>query len=202
MNKNIIIAVVVVLAAGAAYFLWGSGGSINTAQDAASIKELIARGENLTCTFSRADEGNSMDGTIYVSGGKVRGDFSLIQDGQSFESHMIQDADFAYVWNTGGPLGAAGFKMSVSADEEVSSGEGEYQAVDLEEQLDTKCSRWSPDASKFVPPSNITFQDLSQQAIQINQSAEGDVQVQQCAACNMAPDEATKAQCLTALGCN
>jgi len=201
MNKNIIIAIVVVLAVGAAYFLWGSGGSMEIAQNAASIKELIARGDDITCTFSRTDENSSMDGTIYVSDGKIRGDFSMVQGGQSFDSHMIQDGDMAYTWNTGGPLGATGFKMPISADEEVSSGEGEYQAIDLEEQLDTKCSRWSPDASKFVPPSNITFQDLSQQLMQAEQSA-GDLQTQQCAACDMAPDEASKAQCRAALGCN
>ena len=131
----------------------------------------------------------------------MRGDFSLIQDGQSFDSHMIQDAEFAYMWNTGGPMGTVGFKVAVSADEEVSSGEGEYQAVDLEEQLDTKCSRWSPDTSKFVPPSDIAFQDLSQQLMQAEQSA-GDLSAQQCAACDMMPDEASKAECRTALGCS
>lgn len=201
MNKNIIIAVVVVLAAGAAYFLWGSGGSIDTAQDAASIKELIARGENLKCTFSRSDENSSMDGVVYVAGGKMRGDFSLVQDGQSFDSHMIQDAEVAYMWSTGGPMGATGFKVAVTEDWETTADGETYQAVNLEDPLDTKCSAWLPDTSKFVPPADITFQDLSQQLMQAEQSA-ADLSAQQCAACDMIPDAASKAECRTALGCS
>ena len=204
MNKNIIIAVIVILAAIAAYFIWGSGGGmdLSTVQNPSTLRELLTGGENLTCTFSYSQEGADMDGTVYVSGGKMRGDYSMMQGGESFDSHMISDSELAYMWGSNSQTGTYGFKVPIT-DMEAEKGDSQYQAVDWDQTMDIQCSRWMPDASKFNPPTDVNFQDLgaiTQQMLPQAGQPTGDLS-NLCATCDMAPDEASRVECRASLGC-
>lgn len=170
MNKKLLIVVVVVLLLATGYYLMKgktSGipgvGSTETSSGPKSLKELIAAGIAQKCTFSSTDESGSTEGTTYVAGGKMRGDFTNVISGKTTKSHMIVDGKTNYIWTDGEKTG---FKVTV----EDTSGAGDTSvsqdttqgSMDLNEKADYKCSSWVTDSSQFTPPSNVQFTDFSQ----------------------------------------
>ena len=168
MNNKIIIGIAVVVALAVAAFLFTRGGneiaSDNMSADSAtqasvengSIKSLISSGENRQCTFSTTESGYESSGTVYASGGKMRGDFTSEVEGVKTISHMIYDGSVSYVWTDGSN---SGFKMALDADADAQA-QGQNQAMDPNKNYKFDCDRWSPDASKFETPSGVQFSDI------------------------------------------
>jgi type II secretory pathway pseudopilin PulG len=167
-----------------------------------SIKDLL--GKNLMCTFSSDENGTVSEGTTYIAGNKIRVDAVTKQgDKVVTESHMIKnDVDsYTYVWASMGAGAGQGAKIKVDANMEVQN--NTQASVDWNKKLNYKCDDWNPDQSRFTLPANVTFTDLS---AMMNSTTNANVntggEVNKCAACDMAPDAASKAQCKAALGCN
>src|SRR3972149_11176461 len=55
-----------------------------------SIKNLLAAGKNQTCTIKYPAGEQIGEGTVYVSGKNLRGDFTMTSEGKTIDSHMIQ----------------------------------------------------------------------------------------------------------------
>lgn len=129
------------------------------------------------CTFTNSTEAAQTAGTVYVAGGKARGDFEATVAGRTYHAHMIAMEETVYSWvdETG-----IGVKSAVSAGE--SAGDAGFDAT---KNLSYTCTSWTPDESRFVLPSGITFADTA--------GMNGDA----CAACEMVP-EAYRAQCRAA----
>lgn len=128
-----------------------------------SIKGLLAAGKNAMCTFSYSDTQGETSGTIYVSGKKMNGDFTTkTTDGKQMDNHMVQDDTYIYSWSSAIPQGT---KMKIPSEEMASpspaSSGAKTEGVDLNKNVDYKCSPWDADNSKFVPPSSVTFMDIS-----------------------------------------
>lgn len=163
-----------------------------------SLKDLVMLGGDQTCTFQDTETGNS--GKVYMTGGKVRGDFSSSMEGTTINSHMVSDNNTVHIWMDGNNTG---FKTSLDKVEQSSSNQN---TVDINKQVDYQCSGWSPDNSMFELPSNVKFTDLgnllpsSLPKITITGS-----QIQPntatCDVCNNLTGD-SKAQCLVALKCN
>jgi hypothetical protein len=166
-----------------------------------TLKSLLALGQNLTCDFSytEPESGSQTEGTTYIADENMRGDFTMTQDGEEYTMSAIHDGEFVYTWGSG-PMGAMAMKFPVD-DTEVSSETSvrDNDPLQSDDEVEYDCRRWSVDSSKFVPPSDIEFQDIGMQIQQIN-SGSGDLKAAQCAACDQVPAEA-RAQCLEALGC-
>src|SRR3989338_3588990 len=163
-----------------------------------SFAELMQSCENVTCTYEFADASGSQNGTVYVAGQNMRGDFTIAAAGTgSYETHMISDGEWSYMWC--GPLGASqGTKIKVTAD---SSAEAtNEQTFDYDDEYDFDCEEWNRDDSKFDLPSGVSFTDLSAQ-VEASQNAGNSVQNMQCAACDQLPDAESQAQCRQALSC-
>lgn len=159
------IAAVIILAGGGWYASTHSHGSAPapTAGTAAttteaegaftgSIRALAARGGSYACTM-HTDSGNvPTDGTIYVSGEHIRGDFSSAtpQIGK-VDTHLIADGTTVYLWNS---LVAQGIK-SDEVTEDASSSNG--TALDVNHSYTYDCAAWGADPSKFIVPTTITF---------------------------------------------
>src|SRR5579863_2306710 len=127
MKKNkttvIVIAVIVllILAAGAYKLMHHmqaasqSGESANTqsqSQPSAqkkSLFDLFSMAGSQKCTFS--DSTSNSSGTVYVSSGKMRGDFQATNEGKTTQSHMINDGTYIYYWTDGQQNG---YKMSLA----------------------------------------------------------------------------------------
>jgi len=181
VNKNIAIGVVALLLLGVGgYFFMNKKSSAPTFVSApTSLKDLLAANLPQKCTFP--------EGTVYISGGKFRGDFAP-------NSHMISDSKTSYIWTDDQKQG---FKMTIDASTEADvQTEAPDGAVDVNEKLDYKCSTWLPDASVFALPSGVDFTDFSALT---TPSASGGNSVQCTACASLTGDD--KTQCLAVLNC-
>jgi len=209
MNKQLLIGIGALLLIGGGYFLYQqSSGAPATNQAVSgaikgSLQDLFARGANLQCTFKYDDENNMTDGTVYLSGKKMRGDFALSQsDGKSMQSHVIRDDVYGYTWLEGQKQGT---KIKIETSEKITKDQegekdGELFALDNKD-VDYDCKAWNVDNSMLKPPANINFQDISAQVEQIQENTQ-QVNESKCATCNQAPAGTAKEQCLEALNCN
>jgi hypothetical protein len=159
-NRLLWIVLAVVLLGGGYWFMTQSSDNSATGNQqtntngntqTTSIKKLMAEGRPVTCKFADAD--TKTQGTVYLSGEKMLGEFSA--DGKS--SHMINDGQFVYIWSDDMPQGV---KMAATAFSGSAAGSMDASAPDLESDQDLDCSSWSASASSFVPPANITFSAL------------------------------------------
>jgi uncharacterized protein YxeA len=165
-----------------------------------SLRDLLGMSTAQQCTYSDADTETS--GTAYIANQKMRADFSTVVNGKSVMSHAIVSGDKMYYWVEGE---TQGFTMStannVASDdatyeEEATSSEG----VNIDKEIDYKCSNWAEDDSMFEVPSDVEFQDLSsmmQETESVMKDEGGGVD---CSICDSVPAEAVD-QCRASLGC-
>ncbi len=120
-----------------------------------SMKDLVAKNQSVKCTFNHSTDIDSSSGTVYVSGGKIRGDFDINakQATGTFEAHMITDGEYSYVWSS---LIAQGFKMPI-AKASAQTASQPTSGVDYNQKLDYVCVPWTVDSSLFVSPANVSF---------------------------------------------
>lgn len=172
-----------------------------------SLRGLMALGQNIQCDFTSYMEetGGSSAGTVYVGGGRVRGDFAMEQAGVTMDSHMIVKDEKIYTW-TVSPQGTFAHVLNLEAVEGAqgsSASAGSNEAVSLDERVDYSCRSWSVDESKFALPGGIEFQSMETMFnAQLEASGSVSGSGDQCAACAQILDANAKAQCLTALSCN
>lgn len=205
MGKIWIIVIVIVLVALAYYmFMRNQPGvvpsytaqtsSSDSSESKGSIQSLLTAGKNVTCTINYPDQAGS--GTVYVSGNKFRGDFNLKAREKEMVSHMIKDAETAYMWSDGSDQGTM-FKMD-AVKPSVAPGTPS-QTTDLNKEVDYKCSPGGADAAKFTPPANVKFTDMSAMMKNVEQSpAKGTQPKMDKSVCDAIADSAAKAQCISA----
>jgi hypothetical protein len=173
-------------------------------EEARSIKDLVADGEPVRCTFSRSDDNSETNGVTYVANGKVKGEFEVMMKtgptaNQRITSNMIIDGDTMYMWSSSMPQG---MKMKVDAQATADAEAGQQSAINYDEQLDYDCDSWDSNSSVFELPSGVTFLDLNLGG-QTQPSGPGGVNPPNaCASCDVITDAAAKAQCKVALNCN
>ena len=193
-----------------------------------SMKDLLASVASTKCTVSTSNDKINSSGVVYVSGGKMRSDFTSVTKegplaGKSMLAHMIVDTDMSYMWGEGEMK--VGIKIARKDILDVTPENGEtpanQAAMDMNEKSDFKCEKWTLDAAEFVPPTSITFNDMSammqnipKAPVKATGAANVDIQTttapiptgmtpqqkqQMCGACESAG--AGKSQCLQQLGC-
>lgn len=208
MNTKIVSIVVGVIVVVAAAFLIMKGKSTtnnevaststpaaNKSQasvEANSLKGLLASGSSRKCTFDDTEQGVASQGTVYVSNGKFRGDFSATVSGKAMMSHMFADGQTSYVWTDGMN---AGYKMKFDAgDRAKANANAESRSVDPNKNLNFHCDSWSGDSAMFNLPSGVQFSDMSSMmggAAEGSSGAKADI----CASLS----EPAKTQCMAAL---
>ncbi|MBC7836487.1 hypothetical protein H7X87_01770 [Acetobacteraceae bacterium] len=213
MQNSIVLYVVgaiVIVAAGAGIWMYSgktnsmetSIGDTNTQIQRTSLKGLLADARPQKCTFTMSSANSNSSGTVYISNGKMRGDFVSNAAGHTQSSHMIVEGGASYMWSD---EMAQGFKMSFDAMSNTSMNSQEQGTVDPNADTDYSCNPWVADESVFAVPTNITFQDMSAIAPPGAAGASGGTSVsgsaEQCAACDQASNEGTRAQCKAALQC-
>ncbi len=123
-----------------------------------SIASLLTAGKNVTCSL-KYPEGKGT-GTVFVSGKKVRGDFTTATDAaKEFKTSMIQDGEYAYIWSDADKKGT---KIKVSGLPSPSPvANSKTDTSDINQEVDLSCSTWSADPSKFAVPADVEFTDVS-----------------------------------------
>lgn len=208
----IIIAVVaVIIIAAGAYLVLGKKSqtpqttSTNTATEQksedsgsikGSIKSLLGSNKNVMCII-KPEVDQTAEQKVYISGNKMRGDFTMNVEGKQFESHMITDGTSAYTWSSAMPQG-----IKMKMDESFVSASpvaGQPQQVDIDKQIDMQCSPWNVDESLFNLPSDIKFLDVSSMMKPAASSASNQTQQNQgSSVCDSITDPEAKAACKNA----
>ena len=168
MNKKIVVLVIVVL-----LILIGGGALVmknksvytqvtptptaatptkaTAAEAKGTIKSLLTSAVPQSCTFTTEKQA-STSGTVYISGGKMRGNFTTTSQGQSMNGHIIIDSGYSYIWTD---LLTRGMKVAVT--EGSASAGTSNQSMDVNQPVSYTCKPWTPDATMFTLPTNITF---------------------------------------------
>ncbi len=123
-----------------------------------NISNLIERGDKLKCDFADTINGLNLTGVMYVSGAKVRGDFTINAGDNKIENYMIVDGDNIYTWS-----GSAqqGMKITKAQLEQSEVGKNPEDSFGLQRNFDLDCKNWTEESSKFVVPTNVTFTEMS-----------------------------------------
>jgi hypothetical protein len=180
MLKTILLLVIVAALAGGIYS-WYSGkltGSATTATTTpeqlvdeeepkvpltgtGTLADLQSLGTNLECRIWRDDPRSTMtlEGSTFLSGSKIRGNYVSQSDGMAVTSSMIMTSDHLYVWSV-----IDGETYGVEKSLVVDSGAPMLDArepVPMNATIRYDCTPWaSVDAGIFTPPSDILFRDL------------------------------------------
>lgn len=211
MNQKVIIGIVVVIiiALGAFFLMKDKSGSDDQdtstgatsaetqgSMEQTSLKGLLGMGKSQKCTYTTTENNATSTGTVYVSGGKFRGDFSATASGQTQASHMISDGKVSNLWMDGSNMG---YKMEF--DQSAQANSQQSQSVDTNKNYDFDCDNWRTDSSMFNLPSGVDFQDMSAMMNaggSSSTSGGADTKAMQQAACAQL-SEPDKSQCLSAI---
>ncbi len=174
MNTNALIglvALVVVVGGGIWFFSskdasglpTGGVGIETSAEGTASFAEFLGRGGSWTCTIDVTNPEAPTEGVVFLSGENMRGDFTsrpTTMQGVEVASHMIRVDGFFYTWTNLAPQG-----MKIAAPTSIENPGPAGDVINLEAPVQYACQPWVEDASKFEPPSEITFMELPAGAI-------------------------------------
>ncbi|HWY79373.1 MAG TPA: hypothetical protein VNW29_03380 [Candidatus Sulfotelmatobacter sp.] len=223
MNKKmfIIVVVLVLIVLGGGVFSLLSRSSKNPLKyvqnqmttSKKSLLDLVTMVGILKCTFS--DKTNNSSGVVYVSGGKMRGDFQSQDGGKITQSHMINDGSYIYVWtngvNDGYKTTLATIKdmlpqSGTSGTNSISQSQTQSGNINFHQQTNYSCNPWSVDTAMFLLPQGVTFTDYSSliQKIKVTPPQQGMTTQQQqstCSQCDQVPSGAMRNQCRTAMKC-
>jgi hypothetical protein len=127
-----------------------------------SFARLLGLESAVSCEFASTIDGNSSTGVFYTDGRHFRVDATSATSYGTFNSKMINDGEFQYVWGSGAD-GMTAIKMAVTEVEaDDSSTNTDNKAMfDIEQDVTYDCQAWSVDNTMFLPPSDIQFMDMS-----------------------------------------
>ena len=102
------------------------------------------------------------EGTVYISAGKIRGEFTTTAEGKLIETSLIVTDGYQYIWSS---AMQGGFKMKIP-DIATSSASTNTETTgtyywNAEQIGDYDCVPWTTEESKFIPPVTIVFTDMS-----------------------------------------
>ena len=122
-----------------------------------SLKDLLTSASAQKCTFVSNESGTTSEGTVYVSGGKVRTDSKITTSGKTTTTSIFTDGKTLYMW--GDQLGTQGIKITIEASETATPAPGATTATDLSKPMNFNCSAWVVDSAMFELPSGVTFSE-------------------------------------------
>lgn len=172
-----------------------------------ALKDLFSSSKSQKCTFSDTNSGSS--GTIYMSDGQMRGDFTSVSQGQTVMSHLIVINNTSYVWTDASDQGV---KMSYEKVTQLTSSTASAQTsgttmpISLDQKVSYECSAWTKDPALLTLPTTVKFNDFSSLIPQIKASgnagggANADIKSDACQACDQLSGD-PREQCRKALSC-
>ncbi len=173
------------------------------------MESLMKSGESKKCTYTTEQDGRKLEGTMYVADKKLRGDSVYNSEEGPVEYHYIVDDTWMYAWGTNIPATKSNISETKDLVRKYQEGQvpempkidtAEVSNEELEKNTDMKCSSWKTDSSMFTPPTDVTFQDMTEVIKGLPKPE--DLKQNNCSVCNVAPDEKTKSECKASIGCN
>lgn len=184
MNKKFILTCLVILVI--IIFAFFIQRILTTENKTTSIRDLLSSEESYRCTI--------LNNNVYISGGKLRGEFSYNYSGITTITHMIIRNNIIYSWMDGQN---SGFEIPLN-----NQNQGFQNNFDINKSQEFICHEWQPNNELFELPNNVAFQKAGE--FSATPELKGPTPApddQACNACNTAPNE-LQAQCRASLGCN
>lgn len=171
--SKLIIGIILVVAVGGGYYLYSSPKNVSTdsvnqqapvVPDAKvptgkkmAFSEFMKQNGSYQCTVTQNVNNTSVNGTVFINDGKIRGEFSTSYNGTNMNISTIARDGYSYTWTSMMPT--MGFKAKIvenATGDANASASGSY-SWNAEHIGDYNCEAWSPDASKFSLPTSVTF---------------------------------------------
>ena len=122
------------------------------------FSEFVKQGGSYKCEVHQALSDFENTGTVYLSGGMMRGEFTTIAEGRNMDTTFVYKDGFMHTWSNLMP--GMGFKMkadpTLANNDAAASGTYSWNATEIG---DYDCVVWTADASKFEIPTNITVKE-------------------------------------------
>lgn len=173
MNTNTLLgllALIVVVGGGVWFFSQKDAGEQGMMDEnemmndgTSSFAELLHRTGSWKCTVSVEIEESPSEGTVYVSDGKVRADFTSrpkTMGGTEVKTHMVQTDGYVYTWSD---LLPQGMKMMLPKDS-TATADTTTGVVGTDSDVDYSCAPWVGDNAQFTPPASVSFMELPSNA--------------------------------------
>lgn len=215
MNKKILIVLIILILIGVGVYLFTKKPSQSIKQETVNsqdnttntenkttqgtLKSLLTAGKSQKCTYSKNLESVSLSGTVYISNGKMRGDYVSGTEQMKVNGHMIVDGQYLYSWTD---LSKQGTKMAINQEAQTPATASENtssQASDMNQAFEYVCQGWTEDASVFIVPSDITFSALTLPSANVSPSTGTNTSA--CAVCDNVPEGQARDTCKTQLNC-
>ena len=117
-----------------------------------TLRSLLASGKTEKCTFIDTAGTASLQGTVYISGTKVRSDFSVSSYGTTL-THMIILGQDVYVWSAGM---TKGYRATLTTASQATANPN-TSGISVDKKIAYTCLPWVADPSLFVLPLSVTF---------------------------------------------
>lgn len=200
MNKKILIGVIAVGVVVLSLFIFfikkedisTSGTNSQVSNSLKTLKDIFEAGSSRKCSYP--------EGVVYVSGGKMRNDFTTKENGKEISGHMIVDGNVSYVWMEGSKTG---FKTTFNLDASATPEDGQSSqssGVDLTRPENYVCESWITDSEKFITPSDVSFSDINSIIPSSIPSSVSEESTDPCSYCGALSGD-QKTQCLSAMNC-
>jgi hypothetical protein len=132
-----------------------------------TLDQVLGSGKSVKCTYSGTTEGTKVEAISYISGEKFRTDSTTtVPEEGPIEFHMISDGDNSYMWGTtmetGIKMKYSDYQKSGNDSAEPGSAADKFNLASSMKGYNYDCKPWLGDPTKFVVPTNVQFQDLSE----------------------------------------
>lgn len=128
-----------------------------------AFSQFIKQSGSYQCTVDQYLDNYNIKttGTVYLDNGKLRGNFSTNYNGMKIDAMTIMRDGFAYSWTS---MANVGYKTPVAnTDAGVASNvtvSGNTYSFNTDQIGDYDCQPWKAEASVFVVPADIAFQQV------------------------------------------
>lgn len=163
-----------------------------------TLDQLIQSGKSVKCTFSDDSDGTKVEATSYISGEKFRTDSTTTDEDGKIEFHMISDGTYAYSWGdtmeTGLKMKFSDFENNDAEKTTNAATQKDFSIANAMKGYNYNCQPWLGDPTKFIVPTNVQFQDLTEMMKNLTKDM--------CKNCDSLDDEEQIASCKESLNCN
>lgn len=135
--------------------------SSETAGKKIAFSEFVKQGGSYKCEVKQAMNDFENSGTVYITEGKMRGEFSTVAEGQKMDSLFVMKDDYMYNWSSLSP--ELGVKIKVTAEDKAAAEAQGIYSWNTEQVGDYNCEPWTVDNSKFDLPQAVNFMEIKAQ---------------------------------------
>lgn len=124
-----------------------------------TFKSIFAQTANTQCDYAQTDTNSNGASVIYISGGKMHGEFRADINGAKTASIMIYNGGYLYSWKEGATVGTKASIKSLADLPAVIPTDLTSGAIlgTGSENVSWNCHAWNTDPKMFVLPTYVTF---------------------------------------------